>query len=507
MSKFLLIGIAMVAWFMAGANLDAQGELKDGTSFAAPVSPAPAASGGQVQSGNQGAETPDSSPLPAEQSMPPLSGVESFTLGPAGEARSEFLPSFGYAGSADTNALETVGNHKTNYSSAFVWDLGLQRVKRTSQFNLDYAGGEQLYTYPLTFGAPESTRFAFGYHSLNLAERILLRRWSFKLFDSFSYLPEAGFGFGGFAGLGGFGGGAGAGLGGGAFGAVPILGSGLAPNQTILTGRTRTLANLATAEIDYRASARSDLTVAGGLGSQQYIDEGFLDSNYWLFLAGYNHRLTRRDEIGIIYLDMLLTFHGINNGRLIRGFELAYGRQISNRLALKLAAGPMASSFAKPLGGSVTKGFWSTNDSLEYLFGRSGLNASFTRMITNGAGVLLGAETSVFTVGVNHTFTRRVSGSLNFGYAYNQSLTPLASATYPAKFATYTGNASVNRLLGKHMRLFMSYMVDRQVSNNPISFSGGTPGTIFWRQMGTIGITWRRRPRLGAGGEAENSSP
>jgi len=267
--------------------------------------------------------------------------------------------------------------------------------------------------------------------------------------------------------------------------------------QTILTGRARTLDNLATGEVDYRASARSELTAAGGLGSLQYIGSGLSDSNYWLFLAGYDYQLTRRDEIGVIYLDALLTFHGINNERLIRGFELAYGRQVTDKLALKLAAGPLESTFAKPLGGSVTNGFWSTHDSLEYLFGQTGLRASFTRMVTNGAGVLLGAETSLFTLGVDHSFKRRLSGSLDFGYAYNQSLSPLTSTMSVAKFATYTGSASLNRLVGRHMRLFINYMFDRQESNNPISFSSGTPGRLFWRQMGTAGIIWERRPKSG----------
>jgi len=493
MGKLWLTVIAMIAWFMAGAYQGAQGELKDGTSSASPAS-APAGSGGQIPGGEQGAETPPSPAQPAAPPLPPLSSVEGFTLQHEGETRNYFLPSFVYAGIADTNAQETVGNHRTDFASALVLNLDLQRLKRTSQFNLDYMGGEQLYTYPLTFGAPQDSRFAFGYHSLNLAEQVWLRRWSFKLFDRFSYLPEAWFGFGGFAGLDTSEGGVGTGLGGEAFGAAPILASGLISNETILTGRTRTFGNLATAEVGYKASARSDFTLAGGIGNFQYIDSGLLDSNYWFLLAGYNHRLTRRDEVGIIYLDMLLTFHGINNERLVRGFELAYGRQVTNRLALKLAAGPLASSFAKPLGGSVTNALWSTEDSLEYQFRRSTLTASFTRMVTNGAGVLLGAETSLFTVGVSCPLRRRVDGSLNFGYAYNQSLAPLASASYPAKFATYTANASISRQWGKHLSLFITYMVDRQASNTPISFSNTTPGTIFWRQMGTIGINLHRRP-------------
>jgi hypothetical protein len=506
MGKLWLTVIAMIAWFMAGVYRGAQGELTDGTSSASLVSPAPAASGGQQPAGGQGSETPPSSSQPAAPSLPPLSGVEGFTLQHEGETRNYFLPSFEYAGIADTNALETVGHHRTNFASALILNLDLQQVKRTSQFNLDYIGGEQLYTYPLTFGTPQESRFAFGYHSLNLAEQVWLRRWSFAFLDRLSYLPEAWFGFGGFAGLDTSEGGVGTGLGGGTFGATPILASGLISNETILTGRTRTFGNLATAEVGYKASARSDFTLAGGIGNFQYIDSGLLDSNYWFLLAGYNHRLTRRDEIGIIYLDVLLTFHGINNERLVRGFELAYGRQVTNRLALKLAAGPLASSFAKPLGGSVTKGLWSTEDSLEYRLRQSVLTASFTRMVTNGGGVLLGAETSLFTVGINCPLRRRVDGSLNFGYAYNQSLTPLASSTYPAKFATYTAIASISRQWGKHMSLFITYTVDRQASNTPISFSNGAPGAIFWRQMGTIGINVHRRPGLLEAGMPANRS-
>ena len=484
-----ILATAIAAWLMGCTGLVAQ-QLPNNAGGSVPS--VSGSSGQQTANKGQttGTETPATS---ASRAQPPLSGFGSSEIGQTGETRSYILPSIEASGSGDTNAEQVAGHPGLNYYSTYVWNLELQRVKRTSQFNLSYAGGERLYSSPLNAGTAGGSDRAYGFHSLAMGEQVTRRRLAFKLLDTFSYLPESQYGFGGFSGLNSFGGG----LGAAAFANAPSLQSILLPNQTVLTGRARSLSNLATAELDYQTSRRSEVTVGGGYGTLQYIDPGFINSYYWLAQTGYNHQLSRRDQIGIIYSATVLKFNGINQEILNQGLELAYGHQITNKLALKLAAGPQVTDLSLPIGGSLVQWFLATDDSLEYrLAKRRSVRVSFARTLTNGSGVLFGAESDVVRAELYNSFTRNWSGSLSLGYARNQALSQLPAAAAGIKYQAYVGSASINRQLGKTISMFISYSVQRQVSDSLVAVGGSGLGPAYLRQIVTVGINWHGHPRL-----------
>ena len=54
--------------------------------------------------------------------------------------------------------------------------------------------------------------------------------------------------------------------------------------------------------------------------------------------------------------------------------------------------------------------------------GASGVSFSYVRGLTGGSGVFLGATSNTFSGSAHHQFTRYWTGSVNGGYALNNSL-------------------------------------------------------------------------------------
>ena len=102
---------------------------------------------GQSQTGNQRRGSNQVS-TPQENTVS-LSGIRAYTPGPTGEERSFLLPSLQITGYWDSNPYYQPGGSRELYVGTGAWSLALQRIKRRSQLNLSYAGGEIASSRPL----------------------------------------------------------------------------------------------------------------------------------------------------------------------------------------------------------------------------------------------------------------------------------------------------------------------------------------------------------------------
>ena len=423
--------------------------------------------------------------------MPPLSGAEALTPGSEGAVRSYLLPSLQWTGHADTIGSNRGGVSRVETVSTVLGSITLQRVRRHSELDLDYAGGGFFYRGTLQNVYNTSPNGTF--HRLGFTQTFSSARWKLLLGDQGSYLPESPYGFGGFGGLESFGMGARSDF----IASAAALNPTLTPDQTILTGRARRASNLAVTELEYHAGARSSFTVSGSYGMLRFLDPGFLDSDNWAVLTGYNYSLTPRDVISVTYEHFYFRFHIPNRDILNRGFQLSYGHKITGRLSLQLSAGPMANDIAKPLGGSVTKSFISTYDSLQYHFPRGNVGISFRRYMTGGAGVLLGAESDSVSFTAGRHLGRRLYATLDLGHAYNRALTQASVLQGRPEYETWQGGVNLSREFGQHMSFYINYNVQRQISNSSACF-GNSCRTLSLRQVGGVGINLHGRPiRLG----------
>lgn len=457
-----------------------------------PPSP-PAGPSGDGQSanapaGNDAAQNPGQAGQ-SSAPLPPLSGVEVLTPGSTGNSSSFLLPTFEWTGYGDTNVAGTNRSQGRNYLSTYVGSLTVQDVRKTSQFNAEYSGGELLYTDPVFFPGQSQPITNSNFHTVSLSEQVSWRRWSLLLGDQGSYLPESAAGFGGFGGQGSFGLGAGA----GSIANSPAFNSTLNPDQSILTGQSKRLSNTAMAQIAYTPGARSTFTVSGVYGALNFLQPGLIDINYELLFAGYNFKLTRRDEISVYYTHSLLKLHAANRNVLNRGFELAYGRQITGKLSMQFAAGPVVNQIAQPQGGAVTRSFWSTFDSLTYRVPRGSFAASFSRGLTGGSGVIPGAETDTVSTTIGRQLSRRIFSSLEFSHSYNQSLTQLTAGIRRSQYESYLGGLTLSREFGERLSVYFNYSYQQQFTNAGICTSNSC-ATSFVRQFGGVGINWHGRP-------------
>ena len=442
---------------------------------------------GQAIASGQGSIAEEAHPVvPA---MAPLSGAEVLTPGFEGNVRSYLIPTFQWTGYGDTNPRTSSRSSKVFLQSTYVGSLTLQLVRKHSQLNLDYAGGAYFYSRRADSSNSAGSPPYGSFHHLGLFQNVKWRRWGLLLGDQGLYLPESPLGFSGFGGLGSFG----SGLGGAYLANAPALNPSLQPDQSILTGNGRRLSNVALSQIQYNASPRSSFTATGAYGTLQFLDPGFINSRYWSLLTGYNHQLTPRDEISLAYLHNLFKFGAVNREMLSRGLVLTYGHKVAGRVSLQLSAGPVVNQIAKPLGGAVTRSFWSTYDSLNYHSQKFDVGISFSRAAAGGAGVLPGAETDLAQLLAGRRFLRRLYGSLDLSHAYSQSLIQVAQTQSRSRFEFWQAGANLSRELGQHISFYLNYYAQRQISNVPLCF-GNSCTTTLVRQVGGVGMNWHTRP-------------
>lgn len=456
------------------------------------TAPPTSSSGPTEQSSQSAVNTPSpeaGETKPAKPAVTPLSGATDFSPGFQGEARSYLVPAIQWTGFGDTSTGSTTAETRVQAQSTIVGSLTLQRVRRHSQLNLDYAGGGFFYSRRLKSSSNFDSPTNGVLHRLGFVQQFTWPRWQLQLSDDGLYLPESPFGFSGFGGLESFG----LGLGGGFFRQAPSLNPTFQPNQTILTGRTQRLSNVAVTQIQFNPKPRSALTLTGTYGTLFFTNPAFLDSRYWMLMAGYNFAVTRKNTVGINYGHYFLQLGAPNRELLYRGLELAYGRKVTGKLSLELSAGAMVNQVAKELGGSVTKVFWTTRDSLQCRFRRGSVSIAFWRNVTSGSGILVGAETYVTQFSAGRQFWRKAYASLDFGHAFNQSLSPELAARQRRKFETWHGGARLSREFGQHTSIYLNYTLQRQISNDPFCF-GDSCGRVLLRHVGGIGLNWHGRP-------------
>ena len=107
-----------------------------------------------------------------------------------------------------------------------------------------------------------------------------------------------------------------------------------------------------------------------------------------------------------------------------------------------------------------------------------------------GSGVFLGATSNTFSGTAHYQFTRFWTGSVNGGYALNNSLAPAGVAT--TSFNNWFIGASLGRRVGPHAQVNFNYGLQRQSSpaTCPVASCGGTG----FQQTFGMTVNWHLRP-------------
>lgn len=257
------------------------------------------------------------------------------------------------------------------------------------------------------------------------------------------------------------------------------------PSQTILTERTSRISNVALGEVDYRLTGKGTATAAASYGLLQFPSADLIDSNQSLLSAGYNYRRSPLDTVALEYDFGYFRFPGEGTDLRNHFLQVKYSRRVTGRMSVAGGIGPQFTSVhSKQQEHSIVT--WQGQGNIQYRQGRLTTHVSASRVLSNGAGVLYGAQMESVQGGLAYDMSRRLASSVSFGLSRDQDL--LTGRTISLEFA----NVTLTRRVGRYANFFMTYYVAHQLSNEScVGILCEPTGT---RQVGGIGFSWSYHP-------------
>jgi hypothetical protein len=232
------------------------------------------------------------------------------------------------------------------------------------------------------------------------------------------------------------------------------------------------------------------VTASGAYSLLRFIDSGFISSNNYQVMSGYNYKLNSADTIAVTYSLGMMRFTGITRSANFHNFHLAYGRRLTGRMALRLSGGPQYGTFDNPVTGSASRLNWSMRSSLLYNFRNIDLALNYSHGATAGSGALVGADTDRVDATLRRQLTRMWSGGLALGFARNHSIRQLNATGAERNVKTWHTGINLHRPLGRQGSLSFVYNLTGQNGNNPAGCAGVTCGRLPLRHHFGLVFSW-----------------
>jgi hypothetical protein len=449
-------GFVIAAWLLALPAARAQDQPNSQSNNPSePIAPLPpdtqnsAAVSGMPIPAARGAFSSGSESRDLTQAQPDtlLSGAETFSVKPLRRLVPIFDPALQFSEFGETGLV--VG--QTFAVSTLGGNLDVEQQWGRYRLIAQYRGADTIYQ-------PSYYFHYLPYHEGSMSQEIILGRWMLRLRDDVQY--SSGSVFSGLF----TGGPAQAGN-----GSLNSIQPSLVSSGTIQTGLARQLYNTSVVEVDYARSRRTNLTFVGSYGMVHFLDSGYINTENINGRVGYNYALSAKNNIAVTYDHDRVSFVAGTTSRLQSdSVQMAFGRKVAGRLAFQVAAGPQFLN-VENLGLLSSRHLsWSAFSALTYQWRRTGYSLSYFRGVGSGSGVFAGSNNETVTATANREITRLWSASVNGGYAINKSLVPVAISA--SRFDDWFASATLNRQIGRQVRLGVSYGHQQQTSGG-----GGCP--------------------------------
>jgi len=425
-----------------------------------------------------------------------LAGAAPFTVGSLQHSVNIFDPAISISQLGQT-APGATGSAVLTGVSVASGSLNFNRTWSEYHFSTIYNGGE---TFNQGYGAASSffgtTAPHYQFHALAVTQEADWARWHVLLRDDFTASPGAAF--------------SGQGMGGPGLAAQfsSLLGASLnnfaqsfQPTETINTGAAMRYRDSVLGQAEYSFTRRSAITFSGSYGLLHFANAGYISSTLMGAQAGYDYLLDPSNSVAILasYGKIDYTVTGspaIGNGNSTTDYmgALAYGRKITGRLAFQVAAGPQEIQAALPGGvGNFHLLSVSVNSGLTYEWRRSGVSFTYARGLTGGSGVFLGATSNTASATAHYRFTRYWTGSVNGGYALNDSLVPVGVAT--VQFDNWFVGANLGRRVGARAQINFNFGAMKQ--SNPATCTVAICGGNGLQETFGMSVNWHLLRPLG----------
>jgi len=429
---------------------------------------------------NEPSDQDTSTPWSADTA--PLTGLQTTSLGRPDLRHNYWVPGLQFSSTIQNQPNGTAGPgtsggwYSTNFFGA---SLSLLESSSHTQLDVNYTGGG--------FVTTQSGQNNGWYQQSALGETLKWKRWQMQILDQFSYLPESQFGFGGGTPL------STPGIGGSLGPTVPGIGTSVVPNQSIYAATGPRYSNTIIDQITYMTSPRGSFTAGGSYGLLRFSQAGNVSTDDYIGNIGYNYALTKEDSIGVVYRFTAFHYQGDPQSVGDHTVSVAYGRQITRRLALQIFGGPEITTYRIPVGNKKKTLGGNGSASIKYAF-REGnqVSATYFHGVSGGSGVLIGSNTDQITLSGNARLTRVWSVHGNFGFSSDRALssqTGIQGSNYNSLFIT----GGLDRPIGRNLGISLAYTAQIQYVN-PTVCAGAGCNTSFTQNVVTISIQWHANP-------------
>jgi hypothetical protein len=470
-------GFAGAVWAQDTPQQPQQPSDQDTDSTGAPK-PKPAARGIPGLSDPNSTVEEDQQPTNWQPDNGPATGLQAPTLGSPELGHSYWVPGFIFGSTIESRPpgqLATGGWYANNYVGG---EMSLLQESGRSAFALNMSGGGYFTT--------DSLENNGGFAQLSSGYSLTLNRWSFQLFDYFSYIPESQFGFSVGTGL------ALPGVTGTLGPAVPGLAASVVPTQSIYSALGPRYSNAFAGQATYLFSRRASITLGGSYGFLNFTQPGNINDQMTVGNVGFNYTLSPHDTIGVLYRFTGFHYEGEPQALGTNIVNFVYQKKIAQRVALSLFGGPQFTYYRVPINNQSSSTSGSGGVSLTYGFERSNLTASYFHGLTAGSGVLLGSITDQATVSMQRQLTRVWSGAINFGYSRNSALAAVAGTPKTVYDDWFVGG-SLSRPIGRNIQVAGTYEATFE-NVSPPSCAGTVCNSSYTQNVIVITFEMHTRP-------------
>jgi len=261
--------------------------------------------------------------------------------------------------------------------------------------------------------------------------------------------------------------------------ANPVTGTAEPPTATVIAPLADRLTNTANAGITYQYGRNSMVGASGTFTNLHYPDPaevpGLFDSSTTGGSAFYDHRLSKKQHIGVSYQYQRILSYPVGarsqtQTHTIFGFYTLY---LTPRLSLSLSGGPQYSDVAQSPQPASRSWSPAATASLGWQGQRTSFAASYSRIVTGGGGLQGAFHSNSANASASWQIVRTWSVGAGASYAINKTLTPFVFLSNPGGHSL-SGTVSMRHPIGQHLsaeagysRVHQSYGGIPVIANSP----------------------------------------
>jgi hypothetical protein len=298
----------------------------------------------------------------------------------------------------DSNPLTYLSSPDDTYTR-FSGSFNFRRSRNMGELDFSYIGGGLLYQRLDTFNQ--------SFHRAKYEQTIRRPRWSIVGSGEFEYLPDAPlFVFG--AGENG-----------------SSLPPSLLPNDLVLIGNNQPrYSSLGLVEATHSLTPRSSVTASFSYGQLKFVNGGYKGNSSYDYSLGYNHQLTRKQTVGVRYLDKRFKFENSPVTVISRSPAFVFEDRALNRFMAHFEAGPEMYSISGAPYRPVTHWTWALDTGLGYTVRKSTFSLNYAHGTSSGSGVLVGSELHTATARVEQQISQSWYASAEGSWSRDVAITP-----------------------------------------------------------------------------------